>query len=365
MGMVMLFIVLPAVLFFVGVQQVKRAKKAKEVKRREERDKRYKDARKAAQAFMREPGSTAFSMNGHPIFSFGNLHIELDKERGLVILNRSIELNPREMGFLVETETRTHVYNTGGVQTFTTARGDWGSVYVPGELLSHSSTKIRSLRVVRVPEDRHDLFEDREFLQLESIKYVDGKLEKSGISDVRLETLVDVSGVAGDRKSDFTEIFIPRYSGHIVKHDDSTVGGTIFLFAREVEARRACAQAGLAEGYFSKFRGCLPWVKTSEMNDGTKRSWEKTVLVEGIAIDRTGRALLLQDDESWVGSLLDAKASIVPDAYGRFTLEVEVNDPAYRAQHMTNRCFSILHIEPREDLKEWEGRINLLAQTAQ
>jgi len=81
-------------------------------------------------------------------------------------------------------------------------------------------------------------------------------------------------------------------------------------------------------------------------------------LIDAIVVDRKGRALVIYEEgkERWIGTFKGAQ--LHPNEQG---IEVQVDDPAYRAQHLTERRFLIGKFWNSEVRAEWSDRLRMLS----
>lgn len=103
-----------------------------------------------------------------------------------------------------------------------------------------------------------------------------------------------------------------------------------------------------AAGFHASGEGVFSW----------HRHDQSGILTELIAADRTGRALVMagQGADRWHGVWQGAEAKLEDNA-----LKLKVVDEAYRAQHLTERRFSMMINAGQSELQTWCDRINLLA----
>lgn len=302
-------------------------------------------------------------------FQIGNFHFAIDKEKNLIILNHSIEIRPHEFAWCKYDKT-THHSSTGGgsMQTVFTSTG-MGSVYIPGPVTGGgSSTKCSQLKIIRLTESQA--------MFLAELSRVDAKLYHSVMKEVHvgngdlavkyskqllpnIDLDVMVLGDAGGKVECVAEIDMMGRDDGLIRFIDLTAiwcersAAQYYYDRAQIELGEICVKAGLNENYIKLASG----------------NWYFAAMEEGIAVDRSGKMVVLTNygAETWIGTLKGASAKIVDLSTAnekKYKLDVKVDDPAYRAENMTERHFVILGSQPYEVLVEWEERINLLAKNA-
>lgn len=235
------------------------------------------------------------------IYSRDGFALHVDKVRKLVIVNGN-EISPLDFSYFESDITKLVNYDTGGNQTvYGNSGGSVGTVYVPGKSGSYQENMGKR---ILIRKQNHDVC-TTEF----SLAFTDSYTALIGVLSK-----------------------VKAWCQSQAKETASSVLDTV------------CANAGMGKDSINKAR----WGK-----DG--------VLLEAIAVDRTGKAAAVYREgaETWTGTLNGASASIIDGK-----LEVKVDDPEYRSKHLTERRFAVFDKEPREVLVEWEDRINLLAKGA-
>lgn len=88
-----------------------------------------------------------------------------------------------------------------------------------------------------------------------------------------------------------------------------------------------------------------------------KRNLQGEVM-EAIVVDRTGQGLVIYNDgkERWTGNFKGAQLFRVDRG-----IKVQVDDPAYRAQHLTERRFQLGLHQTSDEWAEWVDRIRMLS----
>lgn len=295
-------------------------------------------------------------------FQLGNFHLAIDKVKNLIILNHSIGMHPHEFAWCQYTAT---TYSKGGgggsVQTITTSNGGIGSVYIPGPYIPSSSyTTCQRVKIIRLTEPQ-----DRFLAELER---VDDKLCSSVMPYRHIKEFVKnididamVLGDSGGKVECIAEIDM-KYQNVFSKDFFSAVGEWCYENSKnyyrdraQIELGEICVKAGLNENHFKLASG--EW------------HFHFAAMEDGIAVDRSGKIFVLTNygAETWTGTLKGGFAKIVDLSTAnekKYKLDVKVDDPAYRAENMTERHFVILGGQPYEVLAEWEERINLLAKNA-
>jgi hypothetical protein len=120
----------------------------------------------------------------------------------------------------------------------------------------------------------------------------------------------------------------------------------IALERAQAALRKLAEQAGLNDEHWYDNR-----YSTHAENPG--------VLLEAIAADREGRgyAVYNKGQSTWIGSW---KQAVVHET--RQGLDIQVNDSAYRQQHMTERRFQLGAHFTVQSCQEWVSRIRLLSR---
>ncbi|WP_104657528.1 hypothetical protein [Ralstonia insidiosa] len=118
--------------------------------------------------------------------------------------------------------------------------------------------------------------------------------------------------------------------------------------ASQQNAAEAVRQALEGAGFPEPVEGVFSWYRHDQNGS----------LIELIAADRTGRALVMagQGAERWQGLWQGAEAKLEGNA-----LKLKVVDEAYRTQHLTERRFSVMVNAGQNELQTWCDRVNLLA----
>ncbi|GCB06433.1 hypothetical protein [Ralstonia sp. SET104] len=117
--------------------------------------------------------------------------------------------------------------------------------------------------------------------------------------------------------------------------------------ASQQKAAEAVRQALEGAGFSKPVEGVFSWYRHDPNGS----------LMELIAADRTGRALVVasQGAERWQGLWQGAEAKLEGSA-----LKLKVVDEVYRAQHLTERRFSMMLNAGFNELQTWCDRVNLL-----
>lgn len=293
-------------------------------------DKAVAACRRRAADFLVEDGVTTFSM--------GDFHIEVDKEKQLIVINHSIKLTPNEFSWCRVLKTVVYSGSSGGyTHTINTSNGGVGSVYIPGQY---------------TPGGSYDTTVGVKFIRLTENQQRDIKLFKyGGEREISSKTSVNMKSVFEcdfSKKSEWEYVLfecninskslrvgilhkVAKWCDAVVNISDQKTALSTLDSLRD--------QAGLDDDNFH----IIKWA-------------EGGVITSLVAADRAGKVVLKSRADSWMGSLRGASAQIVDNE-----LDVKVDDPVYREQKLSERHFIILGGEPRDVLVAWEERINLLA----